>query len=115
MRCPSTLPTLLQSAAAAASAWFWEHKPFIFSTIQLSFWVSAPLRPLPQEIGINEIKEELNRPAVPSPRPPSANAAEYAGSSSSEGEQPKQQVGSCGSGRQEAEVLPALALRCGSC
>lgn len=49
--------------------------------------------PHPQEIGINEIKEELSRPAVPTPRPPSANAPEYAGASSSEGEQPKQQVG----------------------
>ncbi|KAL4436743.1 hypothetical protein ABPG75_003882 [Micractinium tetrahymenae] len=47
---------------------------------------------LEQEIGINEIKEELSKPAVPTPRPPPTNAPEYAGSSSSsEGEQPKQQ------------------------
>ncbi|KAL4423263.1 hypothetical protein ABPG77_004532 [Micractinium sp. CCAP 211/92] len=46
---------------------------------------------LEQEIGINEIKEELSRPAVPTPRPAPTNAPEYAGASSSEGEQPKQQ------------------------
>ena len=41
----------------------------------------------PQEIGINEIKEELSRPAVPTPRPARAEAsADGTSSSSSDGE-----------------------------
>ncbi len=49
---------------------------------------------------------------MPTPRPAPTNAPEYAGASSSEGEQPKQQVGGRGKGRPRGKLQTCLGIAC---